>query len=376
MLGTQTSWQKPARDNSVTITTAHSTTDETNSNSQSPLLDIRDLKVHFPVTEGFIIQRQVGVVKAVDGVNLSVNPGETLGLVGESGSGKTTVGRAILKLEEATAGQIILKGEEISDWKGTRLREARRHLGMVFQDPFGSLNPRMSAGNLVGEPLKIHGLTNSKSEYRRRVAELLSLVGLNPQMAGRYPHEFSGGQRQRIGVARALASKPDVIVLDEPVSALDVSIQAQVINLIKDLQTEFGLAYIFIAHDLSVVRNISDRVAVMYLGKIVETGARDELYNNPKHPYTQALLSAVPTANPVLERTRNRIVLEGDIPSPLNPPSGCVFRTRCPVATEECSQILPELQNIEGTHSAACINGDWYKRTPQTTGADSASSAP
>jgi oligopeptide transport system ATP-binding protein len=376
MLGTQTSWQKPARDNSVTITTAHSTTDETNSNSQSPLLDIRDLKVHFPVTEGFIIQRQVGVVKAVDGVNLSVNPGETLGLVGESGSGKTTVGRAILKLEEATAGQIILKGEEISDWKGTRLREARRHLGMVFQDPFGSLNPRMSAGNLVGEPLKIHGLTNSKSEYRRRVAELLSLVGLNPQMAGRYPHEFSGGQRQRIGVARALASKPDVIVLDEPVSALDVSIQAQVINLIKDLQTEFGLAYIFIAHDLSVVRNISDRVAVMYLGKIVETGARDELYNNPKHPYTQALLSAVPTANPALERTRNRIVLEGDIPSPLNPPSGCVFRTRCPVATEECSQILPELQNIEGTHSAACINGDWYKRTPQTTGADSASSAP
>lgn len=360
----------------MTITTAHSTTDETNSNSQSPLLDIRDLKVHFPVTEGFIIQRQVGVVKAVDGVNLSVNPGETLGLVGESGSGKTTVGRAILKLEEATAGQIILKGEEISDWKGTRLREARRHLGMVFQDPFGSLNPRMSAGNLVGEPLKIHGLTNSKSEYRRRVAELLSLVGLNPQMAGRYPHEFSGGQRQRIGVARALASKPDVIVLDEPVSALDVSIQAQVINLIKDLQTEFGLAYIFIAHDLSVVRNISDRVAVMYLGKIVETGARDELYNNPKHPYTQALLSAVPTANPALERTRNRIVLEGDIPSPLNPPSGCVFRTRCPVATEECSQILPELQNIEGTHSAACINGDWYKRTPQTTGADSASSAP
>ena len=376
MLGTQTSWQKPARDNSVTITTAHSTTDETNSNSQSPLLDIRDLKVHFPVTEGFIIQRQVGVVKAVDGVNLSVNPGETLGLVGESGSGKTTVGRAILKLEEATAGQIILKGEEISDWKGTRLREARRHLGMVFQDPFGSLNPRMSAGNLVGEPLKIHGLTNSKSEYRRRVAELLSLVGLNPQMAGRYPHEFSGGQRQRLGVARALASKPDVMVLDEPVSALDVSIQAQVINLIKDLQTEFGLAYIFIAHDLSVVRNISDRVAVMYLGKIVETGARDELYNNPKHPYTQALLSAVPTADPALERTRNRIVLEGDIPSPLNPPSGCVFRTRCPVATEECSQILPELQNIEGTHSAACINGDWYKRTPQTTGADSASSAP
>jgi len=376
MLGTREYQPSNSGSDRLTVTSTNSNTSEAESANQAPLLEVKDLKVHFPVKEGFIIQREVGQIKAVDGVNLHIGPGETLGLVGESGSGKTTVGRAILKLEEATAGKIILNGEEITDWKGTRLREARRHLGMVFQDPFGSLNPRMSAGNLVGEPLKIHELTNSKSDYRRRVAELLSLVGLNPQMAGRYPHEFSGGQRQRIGVARALASKPDVMVLDEPVSALDVSIQAQVINLIKDLQDQFGLAYIFIAHDLSVVRNISDRVAVMYLGKIVETGARDELYNNPKHPYTQALLSAVPTADPVLERTRNRIVLEGDIPSPLNPPSGCVFRTRCPIATEECSEIIPELQNVEGTHSAACINGDWYKRTPQTVGADSASSAP
>ena len=331
----------------MTITTAHSTTDETHSNSQSPLLDIRDLKVHFPVTEGFIIQRQVGVIKAVDGVNLSVNPGETLGLVGESGSGKTTIGRAILKLENATEGQILLNGEDITKSTGNRLRDVRRQLGMVFQDPFGSLNPRMSAGNLVGEPLKIHGLTTTKSEYKRRVAELLKIVGLNSMMAGRYPHEFSGGQRQRIGVARALAAKPDVMVLDEPVSALDVSIQAQVINLIKDLQTEFGLAYIFIAHDLSVVRNISDRVAVMYLGKIVEIGSRDDIYNHPKHAYTRALLSAVPTANPDLERSRERIVLEGDIPSPLNPPSGCVFRPRCPKPTEDCRDGKIEMGLIE-----------------------------
>ena len=355
----------------MTVKTDHDIANELLKSTHTPLLEIRNLKVHFPVKDGFIIQRQVGTIKAVDGVNLIVHPGETLGLVGESGSGKTTIGRAILKLEEATEGNILLEGKDITGLSGTALREGRRRLGMVFQDPFGSLNPRMSAGNLIGEPLKIHGLTSTKSEYRRRVAELLKLVGLNPLMAGRYPHEFSGGQRQRIGVARALASKPDVMVLDEPVSALDVSIQAQVINLIKDLQTEFGLAYIFIAHDLSVVRNISDRVAVMYLGKIVEIGSRDDIYNHPKHPYTQALLSAVPTANPELERNRERIVLEGDIPSPLNPPSGCVFRTRCPLATKECSTDVPELQSVSGNHRAACIKGDWYKSDSAGHGSDS-----
>jgi oligopeptide transport system ATP-binding protein len=352
----------------VIVKTGHDTANELLKSTRTPLLEIRNLKVHFPVKEGFIIQRQVGTIKAVDGVNLIVHPGETLGLVGESGSGKTTVGRAVLKLEEATKGNILLEGKDITGMSGTALREARRRLGMVFQDPFGSLNPRMSAGNLIGEPLKIHGLTSTKSEYRRRVAELLRLVGLNPLMAGRYPHEFSGGQRQRIGVARALAARPDVMVLDEPVSALDVSIQAQVINLIKDLQTEFGLAYIFIAHDLSVVRNISDRVAVMYLGKIVEIGSRDDLYNRPKHPYTQALLSAVPTANPELERSRERIVLEGDIPSPLNPPSGCVFRTRCSLATEECGNQIPELRSVSKHHRAACIKGDWYKSASPENG--------
>ena len=352
----------------MTVKTDHDIANELLKSTHPPLLEIRNLKVHFPIKEGFIIQRQVGTIKAVDGVNLIVHPGETLGLVGESGSGKTTVGRAVLKLEEATEGNILLEGKDITGLSGTALREGRRRLGMVFQDPFGSLNPRMSAGNLIGEPLKIHGLTSTKSEYRRRVAELLKLVGLNPLMAGRYPHEFSGGQRQRIGVARALASRPDVMVLDEPVSALDVSIQAQVINLIKDLQTEFGLAYIFIAHDLSVVRNISDRVAVMYLGKIVEIGSRDEIYNRPKHPYTQALLSAVPTANPELERSRERIVLEGDIPSPLNPPSGCVFRTRCSLATEECGNQIPELRSVSKHHRAACIKGDWYKSASPENG--------
>ncbi len=311
-------------------------------NASAPLLEVRDLKVHFPVKKGFIIQREVGVVKAVDGVSFVVNPGETLGLVGESGSGKTTVGRAILQLVPPTAGRVILDGEDVTGFKGSRLRAVRRRLGMVFQDPYGSLNPRMSAGNIVGEPLKIHSLTSTKAEYRQEVARLLRVVGLNHMMAGRFPHEFSGGQRQRLGVARALAAKPVAMVLDEPVSALDVSIQAQVINLVRDLQDQFGLAYIFIAHDLSVVRNISHRVAVMYLGKIVEVGSRDELYSNPKHPYTQALLSAVPTANPEVERQRERIVLKGDIPSPLNPPSGCVFSTRCPLATEECSEVVPE----------------------------------
>ena len=338
--------------------------DGQNNGSDISILDVEDLKIHFPVKKGFIIQREVGVIKAVDGVSFSLAHGETLGLVGESGSGKTTVGRAILRLIDATAGSIYLNGKDITSEKGNGLRSVRRQLGMVFQDPYGSLNPRMSAGNIIGEPLKIHSMTGSKSEYREKVADLFNVVGLSPMMAGRYPHEFSGGQRQRIGVARALAARPEVMVLDEPVSALDVSIQAQVINLVRDLQDQFGISYILIAHDLSVVRNISDRVAVMYLGKVVEIADRDELYDDPKHPYTKALLSAVPTADPEIERTRERIVLEGDIPSPLNPPSGCVFRTRCPIAIPECGNVVPELQKVDdGNRKAACIRGDWYQQS-------------
>ncbi len=328
--------------------------------ASQPLLVVKDLKVHFPVTSGLILQRRVGEVKAVDGVDLTVNEGETLGLVGESGSGKTTAGRAIVRLQEATEGQVLLEGEEITQAKGADLRRVRRKMGMVFQDPYGSLNPRMSAGSIVGEPLVIHKMYNSKSEYQQRIAELFQIVGLNPSMATRYPHEFSGGQRQRLGVARALAARPKLIVLDEPVSALDVSIQAQVINLLKELQEQFGLAYVFIAHDLSVVRHTSHRVAVMYLGKVVEVASRDELYNNPLHPYTQALLSAVPTPDPRLERERRRIVLEGDIPSPEHPPTGCVFHTRCPIATEECSGYVPELREITPGHLVACIKTEGY----------------
>ena len=340
------------------VTTSADVTDTGGSvpqNAAPSVLEVNDLKVHFPVSRGFIIKRSVGAVKAVDGVSFSVAAGETLGLVGESGSGKTTVGRAIMHLVDPTEGQILFHGTDLTTLPRKEVRRSRQKLGIIFQDPYGSLNPRMTAGNIVGEPLVVHKLTESKAEYRERVEELLTTVGLNPSMSNRFPHEFSGGQRQRIGIARALAANPDFIVADEPVSALDVSIQAQIINLLQDLQEETGVAYLFIAHDLSVVRHISDRVAVMYLGKIVEMAERTELYTNPKHPYTQALLSAVPIPDPAVESQRERIVLTGDIPSPLNPPSGCVFRTRCPIATEECAREVPEFRELSPGHNVACI---------------------
>ncbi len=321
----------------------------------APLLTVEDLKVYFPVSRGFLLQRTVGHVKAVDGISFSLQPGETLGLVGESGSGKTTSGRAIMQLTRPTSGKVTFEGTELTGLNGSEIRKMRRRMGIVFQDPYGSLNPRMTAGNIVGEPLIVHKLFSSKQEYREKVADLLLTVGLSPAMANRYPHEFSGGQRQRLGVARALAARPSLIVLDEPVSALDVSIQAQVINLLQDLQAQFNLAYLFIAHDLSVVRHISDRVAVMYLGKIVEVAPRAELYAHPLHPYTKALLSAVPAPDPALERKRERIVLKGDIPSPLHPPTGCVFHTRCPIMTDECKGEVPPLREVSHGHWVACI---------------------
>ncbi len=318
-----------------------------------PLLDVRDLKMHFPLTQGIIFQRKVGAVQAVDGVSFSVKRGETLGLVGESGCGKSTTGRAILQLYKPTAGNVFFDGRDLTTLDSTQMRRMRRHLQMIFQDPYASLNPRMTVGNIVSEPMQIHKLV-PKNERTQRVQELLQTVGLNPYFANRYPHEFSGGQRQRIGIARALAANPDFIVCDEPVSALDVSIQAQIVNLLEDLQDQFGLTYLFIAHDLSVVRHISDRVAVMYLGKIVEMADRNELYDTPLHPYTQALLSAVPIPDPVIERQRERIILTGDVPSPINPPSGCHFHTRCPYAQQVCKEIDPIFADQGGGHFVAC----------------------
>ena len=318
-------------------------------------LSVNDLKVHFPISSGFLIRRQTGAVKAVDGVSFDVAPGETLGLVGESGSGKTTTGRAILQLQRPTSGSVQFRGVELTAVSAKHMRPFRSEMQIIFQDPYGSLNPRMSAGQIVGEPLTVHGLAGDKNQRLDRVAELLERVGMNPAMMGRYPHEFSGGQRQRIGIARALAGEPSFIVCDEPVSALDVSIQAQILNLLTDLQAEFNISYLFIAHDLSVVRHISDRVAVMYLGKIMELASSEDLYENPTHPYTRALMSAVPIPDPILERRRERIVLAGDIPSPINPPSGCVFRTRCPIATEECAEVVPELIDRGNRHQVACI---------------------
>ncbi|MGE0544685.1 MAG: ABC transporter ATP-binding protein [Dehalococcoidia bacterium] len=309
--------------------------------------------MYFPVTAGLIFQKKVADVKAVDGLNFFVRKGETLGLVGESGCGKSTTGRAILQLYRPTTGTVNFGGTDLVKLKGGDLRKFRRRMQMIFQDPYASLNPRMSVGSIIAEPLAIHNLAKGKAR-KDRVQELLTIVGLNPYYANRYPHEFSGGQRQRIGIARALAVEPDFIVCDEPVSALDVSIQAQIINLLEDLQERFGLTYLFIAHDLSVVRHISDRVAVMYLGKIAELADRNELYENPLHPYTKALLSAVPVPDPSVESKRERIILTGDVPSPLRPPPGCVFHTRCPIAIEECRERIPEWREVQHDHWVAC----------------------
>ena len=328
--------------------------------SNDNLLEVNNLKMYFPVTSGIIFQRKVGEVKAIDDVSFTIKKGETLGLVGESGSGKTTTGRCILQLYTPTSGEVIFEGQRLDGLNSVAMRAMRRKMQVIFQDPYGSLNPRMTCGDIVGEPLRIHKLTSGPGEYRDRVVELLQIVGLNPYMSDRYPHEFSGGQRQRIGIARAIAVNPTFIVCDEPVSALDVSIQAQVINLLEELQDKLGLTYLFIAHDLSVVRHISDRVAVMYLGHIVEIADRNEMYENPLHPYTKALLSAVPIPDPIVEQQRERIILAGDIPSPMNPPEGCVFHTRCPIAIDQCKQGMPELREVSDDHWVACIRVDGY----------------
>ena len=324
------------------------------------LLEVQDLQMHFPVGSGFLSRKPTGYVKAVDGVSFTVKRGETLGLVGESGCGKTTTGRCILQLYKPTGGKVIFEGRELNNLSSKEMRGMRREMQVIFQDPYSSLNPRMTAGNIIGEPLIVHGLVEGKEEYREKVADLLQNVGLNPYMADRFPHEFSGGQRQRIGVARALSVSPKFIVADEPVSALDVSIQAQIINLLEDLQEQFNLTYLFIAHDLSVVRHISDRVGVMYLGHMVEMAERNEIYRNPVHPYTKALLSAVPIPDPVLDAQRERVLLTGEVPSPLNPPSGCVFHPRCPVANDSCPAHIPELREVEPEHHAACLLASGY----------------
>jgi oligopeptide transport system ATP-binding protein len=337
------------------MTSALTDINQTNSSNSTPLLSVRNLKVHFPIKRGFLVQREVARVRAVDGVSFDIYPGETLGLVGESGSGKTTAAKAVIQLNNPGSGSVKFEGQELIGLSTSAMRPIRRKMGMVFQDPYGSLNPRMRAGDIVGEPLKVHGLVESRDGYRQQVTSLLTTVGLSPAMAERYPNEFSGGQRQRLGIARAIAAKPSLLILDESVSALDVSIQAQILNLLQDLQDEYNLAYLFIAHDLSVVRHISHRVAVMYFGKIVETADAKDLYERPLHPYTKALLSAIPTPDPIHERSRERIILRGDLPSPLSPPAGCGFSTRCPIATEACSAAVPELKTLAENQQAACF---------------------
>ena len=322
-------------------------------NKEKILLKVENLTKHFPITRGIVFQRQIGAVQAVDNISFDILEGETLGLVGESGCGKSTTGRTILQLHRATSGKVYYEGDDLTDTTDDKMRKYRRDLQIIFQDPYASLNPRMTVGSIIAEPLEVHGI-GTKKERRERVKELLALVGLNPYFINRYPHEFSGGQRQRIGVARALALNPKFIVCDEPIAALDVSIQAQVVNLLEELQEQFGLTYLFIAHDLSMVRHIADRTAVMYLGKIVELADRDDLYGNPLHPYAQALLSAVPIPDPAKERERKRIILEGDVPSPSDPPSGCRFHPRCPIAEEICAQEEPEWREVYEDHWVAC----------------------
>jgi oligopeptide/dipeptide ABC transporter ATP-binding protein len=318
------------------------------------LVTVTDLEVYFPIRQGLLIDRHVADLKAVDGVSFEVRRGETLGLVGESGCGKTTTGRAILRLVEPTGGTVLFDGQDVSALSGSELRHLRRRMQMVFQDPYSSLNPRRNVANIVAEPLRVHGIADGR-EAEDKVRELLEIVGLPKDSESRYPHEFSGGQRQRIGLARSLALNPDLIVADEPVSALDVSIQAQMINLLEELQDKFDLTYLFIAHDLAVVRHISDRIAVMYLGKVMEVAPAAELYERPLHPYTKALLSAVPIPDPRVEATRERIILRGDLPSPVNPPAGCRFHTRCPWAQQElCPDVVPELRLLASGHLAAC----------------------
>ena len=351
--------------------------------SATPLLTIDSLKVWFPVTEGLIRERHIGDVRAIDGISFGLGRGETLGLVGESGCGKSTTGRAIIRLYKPTSGRILLDGQDIGTLEGSSLRRARRRMQMIFQDPYASLNPRMNVYGIVGEPLDIHGV-GTKGERHERVRELLSTVGLNPDFGERYPHEFSGGQRQRIGVARALALNPDLIVADEPISALDVSIQAQIINLLERLQGQFGLTYLFIAHDLSVVRHISDRIAVMYLGRIVELAGSRELNREPLHPYTVALLSAIPIPDPVIESRRRRIILKGDVPSPVAPPPGCRFHTRCWLRErlanpERCTTEEPELRTLSSGHEVACHFAEEVAGSAeqlQATGRSAGSAAP
>ncbi|BCL13919.1 ABC transporter ATP-binding protein [Micromonospora sagamiensis] len=319
------------------------------------VLETRDLVKHFPLTKGIVFKKQIGAVRAVDGINIELRRGETLGIVGESGCGKSTLARLLVGLETPTSGDLFVQGRNMSKVGANERRKGRRNIQLVMQDPYTSLNPRMTVGDIVGEPFEVHPDVVPKGKRRTRVQELIDLVGLNPDHINRYPHQFSGGQRQRIGIARALALNPEIILCDEPVSALDVSIQAQVVNLLEKLQTELGLSYIFIAHDLSVVRHIADRVAVMYLGKIVEIGTEDEIYENPTHPYTQALLSAVPVPDPRLRGLRDQIVLTGDVPSPANPPSGCRFRTRCWKAQDICAEQVPALEAREhSAHPSAC----------------------